>query len=304
MNIAILSLLIVGQVVLLQILAALGNRSIIRRELRHLGGPIPDTLTRYAHRAPVLRIALGVLLGGLALLPLAGLLPDLGTGKLLLVCVSLASSAAFVVTNTHDRKRMRLLADLAPGGSVRRASLERRSLRQWYHPALEALPILIFAATLIFLAGVPGFISTGDAPPLAGRTHILLLFGLQGLLIFGSLYYSLRKGVDVKSMAMYIPSLRRRPEAALRLGEELAGTQIRFFIFARIGIAALLAVTIVGKVLVTSGDPSAFLWSAIRWGLLGLLLLGFFFYLKKVGRVSRRMQQEMELSNHETASAG
>jgi hypothetical protein len=52
------------------------------------------------------------------------------------------------------------------------------------------------------------------------------------------------------------------------------------------------------------GDPGAFLWSAIRWGLLGVLLIGFFFYLKKVGRVSRRMQQEMEQSNHETASAG
>jgi hypothetical protein len=82
------------------------------------------------------------------------------------------------------------------------------------------------------------------------------------------------------------------------------GTQIRFFIFVRIGIALLLGVTIVGKVLAVPGDPGAFLWSTIRWRLLGVLLIGFFFYLKKVGRVSRRMQQEMEQSNHETASAG
>ena len=123
-------------------------------------------------------------------------------------------------------------------------------------------------------------------------------------LVFGALYYSQRKGVDVKSMATYIPSLRRRPEVALRLGEELAGIQIRFFIFARIGIAALLGLTIVEKVLAASGNPSTLLWSTIHWGLLGALLVGFFIYLIKVGRVSRRMQREMGLSDHETANTG
>jgi hypothetical protein len=304
MTIAILSLMILGQIALFQFLAALANRSIMRQEFRLLEDPPSDRLTAHVRRAPVFRIGLGVILGGLVLLPLTGYLADPLTAKLLLVGISLTSAVAFALANARDREMMRLLADLAPGGSVRRASLEHRSLRQYYHPLLEVIPILIFVATLIFLVSVPGLVSAGESMFTGARTHILALFGLQAVLVFGALYYAQRRGVNVNSMATYIPSLRQRPEVALRLGKELAGTQIRFFIFARIGIAALLGLTIVGKVLVASGDPSAFLWSAIRWGLFGVLLIGFLLYLKRVGRVSRRMQEEMEVSNHEAASAG
>lgn len=304
MTIAILSIVVLGQIALFQFLAALANRSIMQKEFRLLEESTPERLTDHVRRAPVFRIGIGVILGCLVLLPLTGMLANQTTAKLVLVGVSLASAGAFAFANSRDRKMMRLLAALAPGGSVRRASMEHRSLRQWYHPTLEVIPILLFVATLVFLVSTPSFITEGASEFSGARTHILALLGLQAVLVFGMLYYSQHKGVDVNSMAMYIPSLRQKPEIALRLGEELAGTQIRFFIFARIGIALLLGVTIVGKVLVVSADPGAFLWNIVRWGLLGVLMIGFFFYLKKVGRVSRRMQQVTEQSNHETASAG
>ena len=303
MTIAVLSVVVLAQIALFQFMSAFANRSLILQELRSLDGPVPDRLAEHSRRAPIVRMALGTVLGCLALLPLTGLLIGPGFGKLLLVVVSITSAIAFAFANARDRKMMRLLVDHLPGGGVRRASLEPRSLRQWYHPALETIPIVLFIATLLFLVSDPEFITTGQADLSGDRLHVLLLFGLQGLIVFGGLYHSLRKGVDVESMATHIPSLRKRPEVALRLGEKLAGTQLRYFMFAKIGVASLLGASVVEKVFKATGNPGASLWDAIGWVLLAVFLIGFVFYLKKVGKLSRRMQQEMELANNNAASS-
>lgn len=308
MTLTILSLVILSQIALFQFLSALANRSLVRQELRSLNGFAPELLVQHSRRAPVIRMTIGTILVLISLLPWVGIPGDPGMGKLILAGVSILSAIAFTVANARDRKMMRLLADLSPGGSVRRASLEVRSLRQWYHPAIEAVPIVLFIATLLFLVSAPEFVSTGSAPgnsALAGeRTHILVLFGLQGLMVFGGLYYSLRKGLDVQTMAAHIPSLRRRPEVALRLGEQMAGTQLRFFMFARIAVVMMLGTKVVEHVLETTGAAGASLWDTAGWGLIGVLLITFFFYLRKVGRISREMQNEMEPANHNTAGAG
>ena len=307
MTIAVLSLVVLAQIALFQFVSAIANRSLILQELRSLDDPAPARLAEHSRRAPIVRMVLGTVLGCLALLPLTGLIIGPGLGKLLLVVLSITSAIAFAYANARDRKMMRLLVDHLPGGGVRRASLEPRSLRQWYHPALEAIPIALFVATFLFLVGNPEFIMTGQASAntdLSGdRLHALLLFGLQGLIVFGGLYHSLRKGVDVESMATHIPSLRKRPEVALRLGERLAGTQVRYFMFAKIGVALLLGAKVVEKVFEATGNPSASFWDAIGWGLLAVFLVGFFFYLRKVGTLSRRMQQEMDLANNNVASS-
>jgi hypothetical protein len=223
----------------------------------------------------------------------------------LIAAVSVISAIAFVAALAKDRRMMRLLADTMPGGSVRRASLERRTLSQWYHPAFEAIPIVIFVATALFVINTPGLVFTGsngvDSNVSSERSHVLILFGLQGLLVFGALYRSIRKGVDVESMAQHIPSLRKRPEVSLRLGEQMAGTQLRFFMLAKIAIASMLGAAVVGKVLEATGHPAATTWDAFGWGIIGVLLVSFFFYMRSVGKISRQMQQEMELTNHNAA---
>ena len=138
MTIAVLSVVVLAQIALFQFMSAFANRSLILQELRSLDGPVPDRLAEHSRRAPIVRMALGTVLGCLALLPLTGLLIGPGFGKLLLVVVSITSAIAFAFANARDRKMMRLLVDHLPGGGVRRASLEPRSLRQWYHPALES----------------------------------------------------------------------------------------------------------------------------------------------------------------------
>ena len=308
MTMAILALVVLAQIVLFQFIAALAERSIIRQELSSTDSPVPGPVTDHARRAPTVRMALGVVLACLAILPLTGLTGAPATGKVLLAVVSVISAVAFVVALAKDRRIMRLLADAMPGGSVRRASLERRTLSQWYHPAFEAIPIVIFVATALFLITTPGLVFAGsnwvDPNVSSERSHVFVLFGLQGLLVLGALYLSIRKGVDVDSMAQSIPSLRKRPEVSLRLGEQLAGTQLRYFMFAKIGVASLLGAAVVENILEATAHPAAMLWDVFGWGTVGALLVSFFFYLRRVGRISRQMQQEMELTNHNAASAG
>ena len=73
MNMAILSLVVLAQIVLFQFVAALANRSIIQQELRATEGPVPGAVTDHARRAPTIRMALGAVLACLAILPLTGL---------------------------------------------------------------------------------------------------------------------------------------------------------------------------------------------------------------------------------------
>ena len=308
MTMAILALVVLAQIVLFQFIAALANRSIIKQEIRSTESPVPGPVTDHARRAPIVRMVLGAVLACLAILPLIGLAGAPATGKLLIATVSVISAVAFVAALAKDRKMMRLLADAMPGGSVRRASLERRTLSQWYHPAFEVIPIVILVATALFLISTPGLVFTGsngvDPNVSSERSHVLILFGLQGLVVFGGLYRSIRKGVDVESMAQHIPSLRKRPEVSLRLGEQMAGTQLRFFMFAKIAIASLLGAAVVLKVLEATGHPAATMWHAFKWCIIGVLLVGVFFYMRRVGKISRQMQQEMELTNHNAAGAG
>ena len=308
MTMVLLSLVVLAQIVLFQFIAALANRSIIKQELRAMEDPGPGPVKDHARRAPTVRITLGVVLACVAILPLVGLAGAAATGKLLVATVSAVSAIAFAVALAQDRKILRLLADTVPGGSLRRASLERRTLSQWYHPAFEAVPVVILVATALFLLSIPGFVFTGstelDANLAGERSHVLVLFGLQSLLILGALFRSLRKGMDMESMAQHIPGLRQRPGVSLRLGEQMVGKQLRFFLFVKIAVASLLGSLVVENVLGATGHPVAMAWDGLGWGILGVLLVRFFFYLRGVAGISRQMQQEMELPNHNATSEG
>lgn len=301
----ILTLVVLGEIVLFQFMAALANRSLMRQEISSLDAEVPQPLLNHAERTSKFRMAMGGVLIVVALVPVTGLVGTTLVGKLLMTAVSITSAFAFTLALAKDRKMMRLLAELYPGGSVRHASLERRTLNQWYHPALETLPIMVFVATALFLATAPGFLSaTPDVHVVAGRTNVLVLFGLQGLFVLGALYHTVRKGVDVGSLATHIPSLRKRPQVSLRLGEQLAGVQAKYFMFAKIAVAALLGAAVVEKILEATGRSGASFWDTTGWVIVGLLLVTFSLYLRRVGRLSRRMQQEMEWANQDTASAG
>lgn len=301
MIMTILVLVVLAQIVLFQFIAALANRSIIEQELLPLSSSPPEIVTDHARLAPMARMALGFALGCIALLPLVGLTDAPVAGRLLLAAVSVISAVTFVMAQAKDRRIMGLLADAMPGGSVRQASLERRTLSQWYHPALESIPIIILVATALFVISTPGLVFIGpdsiDANVFEKRSHVLVLFGLQGLFVIGALYHSIRKGVDVGSMAQYIPGLREHPAASLNLREQLAGTQLRYFMFFKIGVASMLGARVVEIVLEETGHPWAGFWDVSGWCIVGVLLVGFVIYLRQVGSISRQMQELMDRTN-------
>ena len=295
MIMVILVLVVLAQITLFQFLAALANRSIIIEEVSRLTGTAPNSVTDHARIAPIVRMGIGGALACVALLALFGLTDQPFTAKIVILGVSAVSAAVFAFGQVKDRGVMRDLADAASGGGVRQASLARRTLDGWYHPALEVIPLVVFIATAVFLISTPGF--AAGAEQLGEQPRILVYFGLQGLLMIGGLYRGLRPVVGIRSITQYIPSLRSNPEVSIRLGEELAGTQLRFFLVAKIGFSLLLGSLVAKNVLTAAGSSAAAPWSILGWCIVGVLVVMYGFYFSRIGSISRRMQKQMDPAN-------
>jgi hypothetical protein len=288
MTLVILVLVVLAQITLFQVLAVLANRSIVLEETSRLTYSIPRSVTDHARKAPVVRMGIGFFFACVVLLAAFGPIDDRLTAQMLIVGVSVGSAVVFAVSQERDRRVMRDLADADPDGGLRRASLERRG-RGWYHPAMEALPLLVFVATAVFLLNV-GFVSgsvfTGD------RTRVLVYFGLQGAVVAWGLYRGLRPEAGVASIASYIPSLRRNPEVSMRLGDQLEGTQLRFFLLVKIGISAMLGAMVVKNVLRATGNAAAASWGVLGWCIVAALVVVYAFYFRRVGQITRQMQDQ------------
>ncbi len=295
MTMVIFVVVVLAQIILFQFISALAIRSILVEEVSQVTGLVPESVTKHSRIAPMVRIGIGGALACVALFALFGLGESQYTAKILLAGVSALSAAAFVIGEASDRRVMRDLSDATPGGGVRTASLERRTLDKWYRPALEVIPIVIFVATAVFLLSVTSLPIGSEI--LGERPRILVYFGFQGALVIGGIYRALRPAVGISSISQYIPSLRRNPKVSIRLGEELAGTQLRFFLIAKIGLSSLLGVQIVKNVFDATGNAAAATWSTLGWCILAVLAIMYGTYLRKIGRISSRMQEQMGSSN-------
>jgi len=295
MTMVIFFVVVLAQIVLFQFIAALANRSILTEETSQVTSSVPESVTKHARVAPIVRMGIGSTLACVALLALLGLTENQSAAKLLIAGVSAASAVAFGIAQATDRQVMRNLADAAPGGGLRRASLERRTTDKWYHTILEVIPLLVFVATAVYLLGTTG-LSIGSET-LSERPRILVYFGLQGVLMIAGLYRALRPVIGISSISHYIPSLRRNPEVSIQLGEELAGTQLRFFLIAKIGFSLLLGAMIVKNVLLATGSVAAAAWSAFGWCVLAVLAILYVYYFRRIGRISRQMQEQMGPAN-------
>lgn len=295
MTMVILVVVVLAQIILFQVISALANRSILMEEASRLTNPVPESVTRHSRIAPMVRIGIGGALACAAMVALFGFGESRNTAGILLAGASAVSAVAFIAGQASDRRVMRDLSEAAPGGGVRHASLVRRTHDKWHHPILECVPIVIFVATAIFLLNATGLGIGSEA--LSERPRVLVYFGLQGALVIAGLYRALRPVIGISSISQYIPSLRRNPEVSIRLGEALAGTQLRFFLIAKIGLSSLLGVQIVKNVLGTTGSAAAATWSIVGWAILAALVIAYGYYLRRIGKISRRMQDQMGTAN-------
>lgn len=273
---------ICAQIVVFQLFPIPLTRSLFRARLDTPPPSVDAELRRYVHDSSRSRSLLGAILLVVALGGgLLGLGPTVAGPKILLAVVSLTSSAAFLAATVRDRRVLHSLLGRLPEASRRIASLERRHLSRWYRPAWEVLPIvvLVVTGTLAALAGL----RSGALPP---RTWLLL--ALQAAFVLGGLLYVLQRAPAVTPVPQRPVSVRDRPEAALRVGEDLLAREMRYFVAARIGVALLLGTSVAEDALGALRHPAAPVAGAATWGLVGVLLLAFARYLRDVLRATRR----------------
>jgi len=291
MVLTIAVLVVLAQIALFQFVAALANRSVILEETSRLTFSIPKAVTDHGRTALIVRMGLGILLASVLLGVALGPIENTTVVGLLIVGVSMGSAVAFAIAQERDRKIMRELADSDPDGGLRRASLEPRTFLTWYHPAIELVPLVVFLVTAVFLWSAMGFGSGSDFE--GDGTRILVYFGLQGAVVAWGLYRGLRPVVGIASIASYIPSLRKHREDTMRLGEQLESTQLKFFLLVKIGISAMAGVLVVKNVLRAAGSAAVASWGVVGWCIVGVLVILYGFYFRRVGRITRQMQKQM-----------
>jgi hypothetical protein len=291
MTLTIPVVIVLAQIVVFQFLAAWANRSVLLQETSRLTGSVPDSVAAHAVRAPIIRMGMGSVLATVLALVLSGQFDNPSVAKGLIAAVSVTSVVAFAFSQSSDRRIMKTLAESTPEGGVKFASLQKRDLGKWYRPAFEIIPAVIFVVTTVFL-----LVTAGSSLPWMGteeQARILMYLAFQVAIVVWGIFRNLKPAVGVPSVAPYIPSLRRNPALCVRLGEDLAVTQLRFAVVAKIGITALLGALIVKKVLLASGNSAAAIWGIAAWCILGLLLVLYARYFRQIGRISRKINEQM-----------
>jgi hypothetical protein len=284
MNTYVLALIIIVQITVFQFLFVAFTRSLFTVRLGTPPGSLAAGVAAYIRKAVLHRFSLGaVLLLSACWVGLSG--PDEpGFRKLLLAAISLISSVAFTIALVMDRRTIASMRDTLPESHIRHASLGPRTLRQWYHPSWEIVPVAVLLATAAFTVSV-GY-RLGEIP-----ARMLVLQVLQGTFVIGSLFYSLRYGTATTNVATTLPMFRDHPDVALEFSEELAGRENRYFILAKIGVALLLANGTIRAGLVAIDHGAAPILGKTMWALIILLLAAFAHFIVRLVSLVRQAER-------------
>ncbi|MFH1144215.1 MAG: hypothetical protein V1774_06700 [Candidatus Eisenbacteria bacterium] len=151
-----LFVLVLVQVAVFQVAAMRMSESIVGTLIG--GDPLPEStrerLQGFRKRLRREHLILAAALALIAVLAIA--FPSLSRGarKLALAGASLASTALFLLLLLRDGQAVTRIANDLPETGRRAASLERRSLRHFYHPWLEVIPFLILCGTIGLTVGL------------------------------------------------------------------------------------------------------------------------------------------------------
>ncbi len=286
MNAPVLALIILGQIVVFQFLSVAFVRSLFAAHLTHPPEPPSGAAADHLGKARRHRFALGTILLIPVLIAFFGLPNDPGLRKLILAAVSLVSSVAFAGASLIDRRALRTLRDALPDASVRRASLQPRSLSQWYGRSWEIVPLALVLLTLA--VAITLVHRLGHIP-----TEMWVLQILQAAFVLGALVYTVRQGATVPNVSLRLAMLRDRPEVALEFGEHLAAREAQYFMAAKIGVALLLGINTLEVALKALGHPAAAVADAVSWVVVGVLVLMFGGFLLQIITLAKHMQRQV-----------
>jgi hypothetical protein len=292
MSIPFIVLIIIAQIGVFQFGSPAFTRSVFALRLGIPPGPLADDVAAYFRKVTFARFTLGALLCLVALTALLGLPGDPGLRKLLLAIVSVTSSIAFAHAVRRDKQTLRTVSENLAKPSVRRASLEPRSIRRWYNPIWEVAPVAILAATMAFTVWI-GY-RLVDVP-----TQIWVYQVLQLVFVIGALIYTSRHGITVPNVSSRLAALRDQPELALRFGESLAAREMKYLMFAKIGVALLLGVDILNVGMRALDHGAASFVGNVSWAITGVLLLAFAGYVAQLVALTKRTMRQTEEPRHE-----
>ena len=287
------------QIVAFQFLSGILTRTLPDYLIGRAGLPEATAarVAEFKRRAGRLRYAIGVLL--LLLLALIGYLfrSDKHVRVLAMAVVSLLSSATFLLGYLHDRRTMAAMAADLPDSQRRLASLEKRSLSQYYPPAWEALP----AALLLGTVGMAVFGSLNGGRGAADLWYLPILQAVTLTALLGLTFRNVRSG------SCYSPRVRAfhgPPEQALALERAVLTLELRHLLACRIGLGLWTAVSEAGRYASLSNPHLGGTLTALSWILLGGILALLPIYSITASRISRRFSDPTRPPHQSTAGNG
>ena len=240
------------------------------------------------------------LLGGLLLVAAALLAYVLPLGyaarKLGIAAVSVLSSLVLAAGFALDRRRLLGLLERIPDPGWRAASLQRRTLGRYYHPLWEAVPPLIWAATLLATFRLAP--ATSSPPPAAaaasaGPTTLGLyaLPALQAVLVVVLLLLTFRTMHGGGDALRRLGVLLGDPHGSVELGEALRRLEMRSFVALKICVIAMLAAAQVVKLLAAGGHQLPLLLREADMLVVVVMVASYAAYLLRARRLAQQVER-------------
>ena len=257
--------------------------------------PIEMEIKRQKRRAALVRCAVGMMLAVAAAAFMFFVPAETGPRKLGLAAVSILSSIAFVAGMVVDRRKIDAIAARLPDPTFRGASMERRSLRRYYHPLWELIPIGIFVATVLLTISAAGMAGFAEATPFSGvgDPRLWVLPGLQMIFLVAMFLQMMSRAIGADCVMPRSHATKLNLEASLALEERLRRIQIRDNLWTKSGMALLFGLLQARRIAPAVSTISDNLLSMLVWGTVLALLLTFAAYIVKTGRARRDVASQI-----------
>jgi len=261
------------------------------------GDPLPagysERVARFRRRMKREHLVMALALAVVALAAIA--IPSLARGarKLTLAGASLASTGSFLLWLVRDARALtRIAADL-PEPARRPASLERRSLGQFYPAWLEAVPFLIVLATVVLTAlllpsgAAERLLSAGARPvgrgelrawiiPLLQATWVIAMLAVTFFQVRGSACFSrLRKGSD------------QDPERRIETDRRLRRMQLRHGFVSKTLATLLIGLIQIRRIVLPAMGTRVPALAVLEWVMVVGMLVSFAAYMAALARMQR-----------------
>jgi hypothetical protein len=219
-----------------------------------------------------------------------------GPRKLLLAAASLISSTVFAIGYFRDYAHVKRIAAELPASAIRAASLERRALRDYYPPALEALPVAIWLATIWFTLRAASetaaaSAASGAAAPAGLSPASWILPALQLVLMAILTLVMIHQTRSVPCLSPLAKSYQGDPEEAVRLDQLLRALKIRSLMLVKTGVVALVALIQLEHVFPWPGSTPPAWIPASQWVVTVLILALFAGLAVRVSRLRKLLHE-------------